>query len=483
MRTPNARSSPLDRLRASIGDLRRWFFRQPNPMRWGVGLAMLAALVAAGYHYAASEPIGSEWLFDGKTFSRAEAAKIVAVLREANIPSVESGGKIGVASDRKSEAIEVLTKNKVGPRLIDDIRDEVTGIGSLWISARDRELIELRVQEKTLREAIARLPGVTSPTVVLTPVPSGTRFRPTLSYTAMVFVQSESGQPLPAETVAKIRHVLKTLAPTVEPNGVTLLDLTNGHEYLVAGQPDLEAESTVRVREEEIREKILNQVNFIEGVRVAVSLDESPAEPRSVPTPPAETAPEAPKANQPIGELPPLSEVPPTPTPGPRGTGKATVLVRVPRSYYLRLYRESHPGHEPSADDLRPYVVRIEESIRTAVEYVVPKGSLAQLKVDRIDDLSPARPPAPPTEPETTRALPAWLPAAALTALVLAVLWGGWMASRRPAIRPTRPVPREPFEVADTAGPSERVQKLVRLDPAAAAGVLHRWISHGGRTA
>ncbi len=89
---------------------------------------------------------------------------------------------------------------------------------------------------------------------------------------------------------------------------------------------------------------------------------------------------------------------------------------------------------------------------------------------------------------EARRAVATWLPvaaAAALAAVGLMALGGGLIAARRPSSRVPRPVRRDPFEagVGDDAGPGERVRELIRLDPAAAAGVLHRWIAQGGRAA
>jgi flagellar M-ring protein FliF len=62
----------------------------------------------------------------------------------------------------------------------------------------------------------------------------------------------------------------------------------------------------------------------------------------------------------------------------------------------------------------------------------------------------------------------------------------GVLASRRPAPHPSAR-PREDRarykidEASDPGpGPSERVRELIRLNPEAAASVLHRWTGQGG---
>jgi hypothetical protein len=49
-------------------------------------------------------------------------------------------------------------------------------------------------------------------------------------------------------------------------------------------------------------------------------------------------------------------------------------------------------------------------------------------------------------------------------------------SARRPSIPPPRRTRIDMFGLA----PAERARELVRLDPAAAGGVLQRWIGQGG---
>ena len=287
-------------------------------------------------------------------------------------------------------------------------------------------------------------------------------------------IQTEKDTQLSSKNVQHIRHTLEGVQPGLESDGLTLQDLRTGADYTVAGRPDVEVLSKVKVREEELRDLIIKQLD-IDGARVLVRIDAVPTP--STPEPEVEPGP---LSNQPISvseENKPLDVLAPP--------ARTTILVRVPRSYYLQLFRAANPRHEPSADDLRPIVTRTQQMIETVVDAALPSGSPRDLKIDRIDDLVPTKPTVPVSENELIRTLvQAWWPPALVAGLVTALfLTGGRLvASRWPATRPVRPAPAGGFEAGDASGPNERVRDLVRLDPEAAAGVLHRWIAQGGRT-
>ncbi len=58
------------------------------------------------------------------------------------------------------------------------------------------------------------------------------------------------------------------------------------------------------------------------------------------------------------------------------------------------------------------------------------------------------------------------------------------LASRRPEVRPAPASDRGLYARDEASEPgqsaSERVRELIRLNPEAAASVLHRWIGQGG---
>jgi hypothetical protein len=155
-------------------------------------------------------------------------------------------------------------------------------------------------------------------------------------------------------------------------------------------------------------------------------------------------------------------------------------VVRVPSSYYKRHYDEVAARGEPSAGDLIAFERKTQASIRSAVAMAVPPDELGEVEVDRI---FPSEPPAAaPVPRRTVPPLAAWTPVLAvgggLMVFALAALGRRW---RRPASGSAAPRGSRRVRI-DAAGgdPAARVRELVRLDPAAAAGVLQRWIGQAG---
>lgn len=507
-RPPSGHGPDLDRFRALVSDpvrsLADWG-RGLGPSGWvrlGAAALLLITLVGLGSRYtrATGEPSGYEWLFDGRTLTSHQTARITAALQAADVPSLESEGKIGVPSGRRARALEVLAKAKLGPRPLDDVLDEAAGPGSLWESPQDRDARERRQRERACAQAITWLPGILEATVKLSPIESGSRLQPSRRQRATVFVRSQTDGPLPAQTVQMIGYVLHSMEG-VEREQVTLIDPTAGHEYLVAGRPEVERLSTAQAQSDELQERIRGQLP-IDGARVVVRIDPPTVVATDASTAPAMTAASSRgglKANRPLRSgstaaatpAPATVTAPATPAEPRWSEGQATVLVLVPRSYYVRLFRDQHPNREPSASDLMPYVTRSDEMVRKIIRTMPGAASVAAVTIERIDDLSPARPavatgPADRPGPWPTWAVPA-LGAGLAGALLMALIGRGLRSGRGAPARPEASRRREPFQAADVDAdvtcPTERVRGLIRHDPAAAAGVLHRWIAQGGGTA
>lgn len=491
-----------DRLRGRLAAL--GWPRGPRSTWAAVGVACLVA----GVLWAALARIGGdhsqfEWLYEAQSIPRNGAARIVSALRSADIPCIESAGRIGVPASRRSEALDVLARNKLGPRDLDEILDDSVASGSIWEGPEDRVRRERRAQARVAREIISELPGVAGASVILNPVETGRRLTPTTRLKATAIVQTQSGQPLSRATVEMIRNVLTNIHD-VDPNDVTLFDPFTGREYLVAGRPDIEAQASTRGLEEEYREKIRDNLR-IDGAVIWVRLESPPA---PVAPLPAHSTSEAPRANQPIGSVGPAGD-PPTPlavnqtsqvSESPlqtqtardsslkRDAGEeiATVLVRVPRSHYLALFHESQPDTPPTPERLASIEARVHNTIRTVVHSIIPASRIASLTIDRFNDTEPR-----PTSTESrVRVLPpvsTWLPVACgvgLAIVLLAALAGGWLAGRRaaPALKPTL---RGPHSAVMTATPRTGadsdllLREFIRRDPQSAAASLHRWILQG----
>ncbi len=160
---------------------------------------------------------------------------------------------------------------------------------SLLEDLTSREKRELIDRGLLIATTISKLSGVLSASAILTPVETGTRLHPTRQLRVTVIVQAVSGQTLPGQTVQLIRVAVSSLVSQLEPNGLTLIDPWSGRIYAVAGRPEAEVLSAAKAREEEVHDKILDQLR-IEGARVTVRIDPprrppQPRHPRPRPSP------------------------------------------------------------------------------------------------------------------------------------------------------------------------------------------------------
>jgi type III secretory pathway lipoprotein EscJ len=473
MRTENPvpPASAFVRIRAYAARARRWVADRGTTTRWTLALAALAAVVAAAYVASPTDPIGSDWLYDGHKFSRDEAFKITNALIASGIESsADKQGRIVVPADRVAASLNVIQKQKLEPHSLADLLDKSSESHLLEGSFAQEQRIR-RTRDAVFEAMIKHLKGIASATVVTNQVRPRSFSQP-WSATALVTLEAEGGRQVPGSTILAIQTTLLGGVPELKPDGVTVVD-SQGRSYLVAGNRALVVQSQTRADEEELADELMERLDWIDGVRVFVKLG-SPAAP-SPEVGPAQVEPVTVRVNGPLDS---------DPKPAADASGRAAILVQVPMSHYRDGFRRAAPNREPSSDDLRAYVEKTEDSIRNAVVQVVPD---AKLTIDRINVPSASEPDAVPAHPEGRHLLAWWIPVALASGLaVVAIAGGGVLAARRPAARPVRRTPREPFDLdedeASRPGPSERVRDLLRLNPEAAAGVLQRWIGQGGHT-
>lgn len=459
--------------------------------------AMFALLVAAagliGYEIlslnTAVDTAGRDWLFAGNRFSQDDVAKITKVLESAQLDPITDGGRIGVPRSRMAEARSLVGKAGLAPRRMTDINGE-SAEGHLFEPLSALEKRQDLQQAKRLTLAIDNLNPELGASVQIHRKRS-VGLRPSETVEVHVYLDVEGGQRITSTQVEKIKNLMISLEPDLKPEGLHLVDRL-GNVYLSPTNPILEHRSRAKAREEEIADKIASTLSWIHDLRVTVTVDPQPVSP----APPeeaevVETVRAPITANQPLeAETPEAVETVATVPPGGEGEssrpGQATVFLQVPVSYIVQRYNiTGDPSRRPTQRDLDPIFRQTRQDIIERVRNIVPSAELAHVEVDKFDNEQ--RPIAEvPVAPSRMMLRSWWIPAAsagAVTAMALAA-FAGWWAARRPVNRPKPSTKQRParWTVATPSSPSERVRELIRIDPAAAAGVLHRWIgqSSGG---
>lgn len=476
---------------------------------------ILAVMAYLGYIGAASLSRGAARVYvgSGQSYSWDDVSKIRRALdRQRVLYHVDEDRRVSVPGDQREEAEAVIAKLDLGSRLPGEIRDQALA-PSPWESPRDREVREHQEKEKILEAMIGELHGVVGCFVRLHQPRPRFGLQSASKPSAFVRLVTEGDRQLPFQTVQSITTILRGYEPGLTAEAITVVDRI-GYNYLDAGNPALSVLSHNRAREEELSQEILEQLEWIKGVRVSVQLSstiaaDSPSSPAPLEagrtetanlevqpkkSPPRgaapETAPPIGALNRPLGSVeianPAQAQPPPTVTvqePTPKG---GRVWVKVPRSYYYQASRL--PGRrEPSVEELQKYAAKTQELIKTGLSQVVPlTGSSAWTAlIDMIDDEIPINPPSvPPSDSDSRRVALDWGIAGALGAASAAlVLLGTWiLTARRPALVAAPRGVRYHAGTAPIPGPSERVREFVRRDPDSAVSVLERWTKQGGNT-
>ncbi len=128
---------------------------------------------------------------------------------------------------------------------------------------------------KLASQMISALPDVESANVVWDEQETA-RWPSTRQSTATVFVRSKPGRELTVETSASIREAIAGMKADLPPGNVTVFDINRGvaHQASQAGDPfDSGLVRHINNLKDMYRREVLNSVDYIDHVRVSVSVD------------------------------------------------------------------------------------------------------------------------------------------------------------------------------------------------------------------
>ena len=489
MRTLDRLSStaPLAWLRTGVDRLRRAIMARSPAVRASLILASVLSVVAlACWVTMALVPTGMRYLPSGRLFSSDDLTRIRQALDEKGITYSIEDRKVEVAAEQYDQARAIVAKLRVGSPSFEEIRSPESWVSSIVETSHEKEQKERLHQERFIELLLNNLDGIVwSQVSIRWPAPKGPRHlrgKPS----AFITLETEPNRPLPLRTQQAIPPILISNEPELSNESITVID-RDGKLILDPRNPSLTNSSRDQAREEEKRKAILEKLSYIKGVHVWVRLicrqDAIPAPASAAPT---RTDPiPAMGVNQPIELEKPARTTtaaahPPPPPPAALAE-HGQVLVNVPRSYYYNHMFPKADQREPTPEALRETVARTKESIIKLVKMEVPDSW--KVDVEMFPDDEPLGRPA--ILPEARRKAMDWgIVAAVAAAVALLTALASWIqVVRRPARLPEMEARTRRYRAdsADEPNPSERVRELVRRDPEAAASVLQRWTTQGGR--
>ncbi|AGA31458.1 flagellar biosynthesis/type III secretory pathway lipoprotein [Singulisphaera acidiphila] len=490
MRTesPPSVAPTVKRILSRLAVAKRSVWARGPVVRWVAVLGIVAAI--GGFGYWAAIPSPGKNLGEGRQYSTDAITRITHALDAAHIEYRVEDRRIGVATTRYEEATDVLSKLDINARSISEIRKDLQ-TPRIWELPKDKEQRELRARAEMLEVYIGELDGIVSASVDIFQTTTKTGGRPSTMTTAFVMLETKDSRKIDPKTVQSIKTYMLCSEPLLKEDAVSIMD-REGNRYLDPSKPSLDVISRAQAREEEIKQEILGQLDWINDARVTVQMVAPPApEPVAVVEPPTPVAEPSIGVNQPldteVASAPPAVAAPSVGSKAPIETNFAKIWVKIPRSFY---YRKALPHRNLSQEDFQAIQARTETFIKKAAGYVIPSGAF-EISIDTIpdDEVVIRDPLVAPAVPETRRIPSWWIPAGVGggVAGLLLIVGLRLLATRRPR----RALAAEPARIRftvnatseTTPGASERVRELIRHNPEAAASVLNRWIGQGGHAA
>ena len=154
-------SAAVTRLRAPVGRLRRSIMSQRPAVRWGLALATLLGLAAAGYWGATSlVPVGVRYLASGRRFSSEDLNKICRVLDAQRIEyrsTISTRSQSTPTSSTRPPRWSPSWMSGLARLMRPAIRSTP---GASWLEGpREREQKEKLAREKMVESMIRKLDG------------------------------------------------------------------------------------------------------------------------------------------------------------------------------------------------------------------------------------------------------------------------------------------------------------------------------------
>ena len=460
-------TAALPWLRVQVDRLRRSVMARRPVVRWGLVLGALIGLTSVIYWAGTSlTTLSVRYLVSGRRFSSEDLIEVCRTLDRQRVAyRVDDLRRVEVSTDQYEQAADAVAKLDLGPRSLNEIREESI-LSNFFDTPADRERRKQLFREKTIERLIGQLDGVVWSLVAVNRPQARKWQHPTAKATAFVYIETEGKLRLPYNTVQSIPTILAGLEEDLTPALITVMD-TRGYKYLESGNLAVGVDSRNRAREEELVGKILQELEWVKGVRVQVKVpaartveplaasatagnaSRSPGgvlapqpggpgaaiflnqaadltDPDSLPRLPADKSAVATNSREPTQPGGPPGDLDRQPRPEP-----GQILISVPRSFYLsRGIRADN--REPNRDELRVMADRTEEQIRKEVNLITPSSETWKVDIFTFPDAESLSPLVVQSPVDARRKVLDWgIVGTVVAALSIVAAAGSWIKAAR----------------------------------------------------
>jgi flagellar biosynthesis/type III secretory pathway M-ring protein FliF/YscJ len=441
----------MDRIKAQLARLAEQLSGlTPSQKMLAAALVVIMAMTLSWWARYAGEPDMEPVL--NQTLSENDVQQILARLDAKGIPHrLQGTDKILVPPDRKFEILADLGYSRLLPKSTETGFDSIIKQMNVFDSDSREGALWNEAKQRTLAQVISDFPGVVSARVVIDDKNDRRLDGSSIVPSAMVNIQTREGHgPLKQLAAAAADVVSGAVAGLARSRVVTVID---GVTIKVGDKDNLDSLSgsddiveAQHTHEEMYRQKILEQLGFINGLMVSVTVQLNTKtsdslittnDPKGViqkeiqtdehkeetPIPAGPSQPEAGVVpNTGMSVVPGTSagggtatietnktqylvDVPKTEQKVHQGPGDAVPVaaaVRVPRSYFIASYRNANSGKDPDENTLKQYAGDELNVIRKEVKACTMIKDDSQVTVNWYSDAMPALGSTPSAAPSSS---------------------------------------------------------------------------------
>ena len=249
--------------------------------RIAVGLLLAAIIVALGYLFQYRVTSGDEYLLGGRPFYGDELTRAEAAFAKAGLngSQIADGNRIRIPRGQKEKYLAALAESSALPADFYKYLDEAAASDNPFSSTKSLELRRWNAKQKELALIISRMRGISSATVQYDESATRGSLRSQPQKTAMVAVQTISGE-LDEEQIKAIRNIVGASYAGLARNQISINDITSGRTYTgvedASGSHESLYASYKQRYERDWKQKLADQLSWIPNSIVNVNVQLSP---------------------------------------------------------------------------------------------------------------------------------------------------------------------------------------------------------------
>lgn len=204
--------------------------------------------------------------------------RIQVALGESGLNEFQiEGQKLLVPRQQHSQYLQAVSERDALPM---DLRETSSdSISNPLLSRSQQQALKWQQKKRQLNEMILRLPFVRQAWLEIDVAPSSSPFQPARQ-SAVISIQPEGDRPLDVRHVDTLRRMIGGAVAGLQPQQIEVIDLGEGFAYDRAGDSsivfDQNSMQQLRIKEQQLEDKIAAALNRFQGLDVDVQLSACP---------------------------------------------------------------------------------------------------------------------------------------------------------------------------------------------------------------